>query len=72
MVSTTGEDAVWYVLDEALVARPEPMPPEVQRVVDRIGDRQPAARDRAVRGWRRRPPARRCHENPILLTRSIK
>ena len=38
MVSTTGEDAAWFVLDDALVPQPAPMPEAVQRVVEHIGE----------------------------------
>lgn len=38
MVSTTGEHAAWYVLDDALVPRPAPMPPAIADVVARIGE----------------------------------
>ena len=38
MVSTTGEDAAWFVLDDALVPQPAPMPDAVRRVVERIGE----------------------------------
>jgi len=38
MVSTTGEHAAWYELDEALVPQPAAMPGAIQSVVDRIGE----------------------------------
>jgi len=38
MVSTTGQDSAWYVLDDDLVPQPADMPPEVKLVVDRIGE----------------------------------
>ncbi|HEY3633828.1 MAG TPA: hypothetical protein VGK95_02130, partial [Caldimonas sp.] len=38
MVSTTGEDAAWFVLDDELVPRPTEMPDAVRRVVARIGE----------------------------------
>ncbi len=38
MVSTTGEDSAWFVLDDALVPQPAEMPPAVRRVVERIGE----------------------------------
>jgi len=73
MVSTTGEDAAWYVLDEALVARLEPMPPEVQRVVDRIGENcEPALATVLFVGGAGGSLRAGVTENPILLTRSIK
>src|SRR5690606_29571301 len=38
MVSTTGEHAEWFELDEALRAVPAPMPAAVRKVVERIGE----------------------------------
>jgi hypothetical protein len=38
MVSTTGEHAAWFELDEDLEPRAAEMPPEICRVVQRIGE----------------------------------
>src|SRR5690606_9628072 len=38
MTSTTGEQAQWFVLDDNLQPVEQPIPPEVQKVVDRIGE----------------------------------
>ena len=38
MVSTTGQDAAWYVLDEDLKPQKQVIPTPVQKVVDRIGE----------------------------------
>ena len=38
MVSTTGEHAAWFVLDEALMPRPAPMPAAIAAAVERIGE----------------------------------
>ncbi len=38
LTSTTGEDALWCVLDENLVPQPADMPDAVRAVVDRIGE----------------------------------
>src|SRR5207249_11134632 len=38
MVSTTGEDAAYFILDEALRPVPAEMPPPVAKVVERIGE----------------------------------
>ena len=38
MTSTTGEHASWYVLDDALRPVEQVIPPEVQTVIDRIGE----------------------------------
>src|SRR5258708_1196656 len=43
MVSTTGEDAAYFVLDDKLKPVPAPMPAPVAKVVERIGENcQPA------------------------------
>ena len=65
MVSTTGEDAAWFVLDEQLVPRPAEMPAAVRRVVERIGENcEPSLVLGALRRRRRRQPARRRHREP--------
>ncbi|MDE2093906.1 MAG: 6-hydroxynicotinate reductase [Burkholderiales bacterium] len=38
MVSTTGEHAAWYVLDEALTPQPAELPAAARAVVERIGE----------------------------------
>jgi hypothetical protein len=38
MVSTTGEDAEWFVLDEKLAPVKQPMPAPIRSVVDRIAE----------------------------------
>ena len=38
MVSTTGEDASWYVLDEQLRPQPLPMPASITAAVERIAE----------------------------------
>jgi hypothetical protein len=43
MVSTTGEDSAYFILDDDLKPVPAPMPPEVRLVVDRIGENCEAA-----------------------------
>ena len=43
MVSTTGEDSGYFILDDDLKPVPAPMPPEVRLVVDRIGENCEAA-----------------------------
>jgi hypothetical protein len=73
MTSTTGEHAAWYVLDDQLVPREQPMPEAVQAVVDRIGENcEPSMTTvlfLAGAGGSLRAGAT---ENPVLLTRSIK
>uniref|UniRef100_UPI002FE2DDFC 6-hydroxynicotinate reductase n=1 Tax=Noviherbaspirillum sp. TaxID=1926288 RepID=UPI002FE2DDFC len=38
MTSTTGEHAAWFILDDNLQPVEQPMPPEVEKVVQRIGE----------------------------------
>ena len=72
MVSTTGEHAAWFVLDEALVPRAAPMPEAIRHAVARIGENcEPALCTvlfMAGAGGSLRAGAT---ENPVLLTRSI-
>ena len=73
MVSTTGEHAAWFELDEALKPRAAAMPAAVQTVVDRIGENcEPALTSvlfMAGAGGSLRAGAT---ENPVRLTRSVK
>jgi hypothetical protein len=72
MVSTTGEHAAWFVLDEALVPQPAPMPGSIVDAVARIGENcEPALCTvlfMAGAGGSLRAGAT---ENPVLLTRSV-
>ena len=72
MVSTTGEHAAWYVLDDALRPQPAPMPPAITAAVARIGDTcEPALCSvlfMAGAGGSLRAGAT---DNPVLLTRSV-
>jgi hypothetical protein len=73
MVSTTGEHAQFYVLDRDLVPRPAPMPPAVQKVVDRIGENcEPALATVLFLAGAGGSLRAGVTENPVLLTRSIK
>ena len=73
MVSTTGEDAEYFVLDEALVPRTEPMPQAVRKVVDRIGENcEPALATVLFVGGAGGSLRAGVTDNPVLLTRSIK
>ena len=73
MVSTTGEDAEYFVLDEALVPCKAPMPEAVRKVVDRIGENcEPALATVLFVGGAGGSLRAGVTENPILLTRSIK
>ena len=73
MVSTTGEHAAWFELDDDLKPREATMPAAVQVVVDRIGENcEPALTSvlfMAGAGGSLRAGAT---ENPVRLTRSVK
>ncbi|MGR3322288.1 MAG: 6-hydroxynicotinate reductase [Pseudooceanicola sp.] len=72
MVSTTGEHAAYFVLDDDLVPRPRPMPPELQPSVDLIAENcEPAlctVMFQAGAGGSLRSGATR---NPVNLTRAV-
>ncbi len=73
MVSTTGEHAAWFELDDALTLHEACMPAEVNAVVQRIGDNCEAALCSVLflagAGGSLRAGVT---DNPVLLTRSIK
>ena len=72
MVSTTGEHAGWFVLDDLLQPQPTPMPETIAAAVARIGENcEPALCTilfMAGAGGSLRAGAT---ENPVLLTRSV-
>jgi hypothetical protein len=72
MVSTTGEHAAWFVLDDALRPQPAEMPPSIASAVARIGENcEPALCTvlfMAGAGGSLRAGAT---ENPVLLTRAV-
>jgi hypothetical protein len=73
MVSTTGEDSAYFVLDESLRMVPAEMPAEVRKVVDRIGENcEPALCTVLFMGGAGGSLRAGVTENPIALTRSIK
>jgi hypothetical protein len=73
MVSTTGEDAAYFVLDERLRMTPAPMPEAVRRVVDRIGENcEPALTTVLFLAGAGGSLRAGVTENPVRLTRSIK
>lgn len=73
MVSTTGEDAEWFELDEALVPRKRPMPAAVLKVVERIAENcEPALCSVLFMGGAGGSLRAGVTENPVLLTRSVK
>jgi len=73
MVSTTGEHAAWYVLDDALVPQPAAMPAAIQAVVDRIGENcEPSLTTVLFLGGAGGSLRAGVTDNPVRLTRSIK
>ncbi|HUC60590.1 MAG TPA: 6-hydroxynicotinate reductase [Alphaproteobacteria bacterium] len=73
MVSTTGEDYAYFVLDRGLKPVPAEMPEDVRRVVERIGENcEPALATVLFMGGAGGSLRAGVTENPIALTRSIK
>jgi hypothetical protein len=73
MTSTTGEHAIWFVLDDQLRPVEQPMPPEVEKVVQRIGENcEPSLTTVLFLGGAGGSLRAGVTENPVLLTRSIK
>ena len=73
MTSTTGEHASWYELDGALQPIEQAMPPEVQTVIDRIGENcEPSLCTVLFLGGAGGSLRAGVTENPVLLTRAIK
>ncbi len=73
MVSTTGEDAEWFVLDANLKPQKAPMPAPVQVVVDRIAENcEPALCSVLFMGGAGGSLRAGVTENPVRLTRSVK
>ncbi len=72
LTSTTGEDALWCVLDENLALQPAAMPPEVRAVVDRIGENcEPSVCTVLFMAGAGGSLRAGVTENPVLLTRSV-
>jgi len=73
MVSTTGEDAEFFVLDEQLKMTPGPMPEAVRAVVERIGENcEPALTTVLFLAGAGGSLRAGVTDNPVRLTRSIK
>jgi 6-hydroxynicotinate reductase len=73
MVSTTGEDAEWFVLDENLVPVKQSMPGPIRTVVDRIAENcEPALSTVLFMGGAGGSLRAGVTENPVRLTRSVK
>jgi hypothetical protein len=72
MTSTTGEDALYCVLDENLVPVPAEMPEAVRLVVDRIGENcEPSLCTVLFMAGAGGSLRAGVTENPVLLTRSV-
>jgi len=72
MVSTTGEHAAWFVLDEALQPVPAQMPPAIADVVARVGENcEPALCTVLFMAGAGGSLRAGTTENPVLLTRSV-
>jgi hypothetical protein len=73
MVSTTGEDAAYFVLDGALKPVEAPLPPAVRAVVARIGENcEPALCSVLFMAGAGGSLRAGVTENPVRLTRSVR
>jgi hypothetical protein len=72
MTSTTGEDAIYCVLDDQLKAREADMPAAVRAVVERIGENcEPSVCSVLFMAGAGGSLRAGVTENPVLLTRSV-
>jgi hypothetical protein len=72
MVSTTGEHAAWFVLDDALRPIPTELPPAITAAVARIGENcEPALCSVLFMGGAGGSLRAGATENPVLLTRAV-
>lgn len=72
LTSTTGEDALYCVLDENLVPVPAAMPEPVRQVVDRIGENcEPSLCSVLFMAGAGGSLRAGVSQNPVLLTRSV-
>jgi hypothetical protein len=72
MVSTTGEDAQWFVLDQELKPQKAAMPQAVRAVVERIAENcEPALCSVLFMGGAGGSLRAGVTENPVRLTRSV-
>jgi hypothetical protein len=73
MVSTTGEDSAYFVLDDDLLPQPAEMPDRVQVVVDRIAENcEPALCSVLFMAGAGGSLRAGVTENPVRLTRSVR
>jgi hypothetical protein len=72
LTSTTGEDALYCLLDENLVPMPAAMPEAVRQVVDRIGENcEPSLCSVLFMAGAGGSLRAGVSQNPVLLTRSV-
>jgi len=72
MVSTTGEDTAYFVLDDALEPLPAAMPQALQTIVERIGENcEPALTTVLFMAGAGGSLRAGVTENPVRLTRSV-
>ncbi|HEX9466456.1 MAG TPA: 6-hydroxynicotinate reductase [Alphaproteobacteria bacterium] len=73
MVSTTGEHAAWFVLDQDLKPLAQPMPQPIQAIVERIGENcEPALCSVLFMAGAGGSLRAGVTENPVRLTRSVR
>ncbi len=73
MVSTTGEHAAYFVLDERLQPQPAPMPEHLRMTVERIGENcEPALATVLFMAGAGGSLRAGVTENPVRLTRSVR
>ncbi|MBX9630497.1 MAG: 6-hydroxynicotinate reductase [Burkholderiales bacterium] len=73
MVSTTGEQAAWFVLDDDLKPRPAPLPTEIEQAVARIAENcEPALCSVLFMGGAGGSLRAGVTDNPVQLTRSVR
>ena len=73
MVSTTGEESAFFVLDDNLRPKSSAMPPELQRVVDRIAENcEPALCSVLFMAGAGGSLRAGVTEDPVRLTRSVR
>jgi hypothetical protein len=73
MVSTTGEHAAWFVLDDQLRPQPAEMPPAIRTVVERIGENcEPALCSVLFMAGAGGSLRAGVTGNPVRLTRSVR
>jgi len=73
MVSTTGQDSAWFVLNKDLITEPASMPDQIRVIVDRIAENcEPALCTVMFMAGAGGSLRAGVTENPVRLTRSVK